>query len=246
MEARNAYVILGATGKVGQMLVQRLSQQTEHLVLKVGRNSDLLAQEYGNDPQLVHVADLTSYAQTQELFRKISAEYNVIGVAHCIGSILLKPASFLSEEEWHTTININLNSAFNVVAAVSKYVKQNAAVVLFSSAAASIGLANHEAIAAAKAGVEGLARAAAASYALKNLRFNVIAPGLSEAKMSQAFFDNPKSLEFSRKLHPLGRLGTPDKLASLAEWLLNPSNDWITGEVIHCDGGLSTLKLASN
>ena len=241
----NAYVILGATGAVGQALTQRLTQQDNTVVIKVGRNADLLAQIDANDSTLTRVVDLTSYAQTQALFAELAQKYKVIGVAHCVGSILLKPASFLTEEEWHTTININLNSAFNAVAAISKHVKQDASIVLFSSAAASIGLANHEAIAAAKAGVEGLARAAAASYAAKNLRFNVIAPGLSEAKMSRTFFDNPKSLDFSKKLHPLGRLGTPDKLASLAAWLLNPENDWLTGEVIHCDGGLATVKLVT-
>ena len=242
---KNAYVILGATGAVGSALTQRLVQLENTVVIKVGRNADLLAQIYANDATLTRVTDLTSFSQTQELFAELVQTYRIIGVAHCVGSILLKPASFLTEEEWHDTININLNSAFNVVAAITKHVKQYASIVLFSSAAASIGLANHEAIAAAKAGVEGLARAAAASYAVKNLRFNVIAPGLSEAKMSRAFFDNPKSLDFSKKLHPLGRLGTPDKLASLAEWLLNPENDWLTGEVIHCDGGLSTVKLAT-
>jgi NAD(P)-dependent dehydrogenase (short-subunit alcohol dehydrogenase family) len=240
----NAYVILGATGGVGQALTQRLAKQENTVVIKVGRNADLLAQLYPDDEALTRVTDLTSFSQTQELFAELIQKYKIIGVAHCVGSILLKPASFLTEEEWHNTIKINLNSAFNVVAAITKHVKQDTSIVLFSSAAASIGLANHEAIAAAKAGVEGLARAAAASYATKNLRFNVIAPGLSEAKMSRAFFDNPKSLDFSKKLHPLGRLGTPDKLASLAEWLLNQENDWLTGEVIHCDGGLATVKLA--
>ena len=239
----NAYVVLGATGAVGSALVHRLTQHEDIVVIKVGRNSDLLAQLYPNDQTLTRVIDLTSFSQTQELFAELVQTYKIIGVAHCVGSILLKPASFLTEEEWHSTLNINLNSAFNVVSAISKHVKQDASVVLFSSAAASIGLANHEAIAAAKAGVEGLARAASASYATKNLRFNVIAPGLSEAKMSRTFFDNPKSLEFSKKLHPLGRLGTPEKLASLAQWLLSPENDWMTGEVIRCDGGLSTLKL---
>jgi NAD(P)-dependent dehydrogenase (short-subunit alcohol dehydrogenase family) len=64
--------------------------------------------------------------------------------------------------------------------------------------------------------------------------------------MSQAFFDSPRSLDFSKKLHPLGRLGTPDKLASLAQWLLTPENDWLTGAVIPCDGGLATVKLAGS
>jgi len=237
----DAYIVLGATGAVGHALSKRLNK-TDNLVINVGRNAELLKEYYPSTAEHCRVTDLTSYKQTQDLFEQLTQDYKIIGVAHCVGSILLKPATLLTEQEWQNTININLNSAFNVVAAVTKHVKVDASIVLFSSAAASIGLANHEAIAAAKAGVEGLTRAAAASYATKNLRFNAIAPGLSEAKISQFLFNNSKSLDFSKKLHPLGRLGTGDKLASLAAWLMNPENDWITGEVIHCDGGLSTIK----
>ncbi len=238
---KNAYIVLGATGSVGYALSQRLNQKN-NLVINIGRNTELLTEYYSNAAEYCHVADLTSYQQTQDLFAQLTQNYKILGVAHCVGSIMLKPAALLTEQEWHNTININLNSAFNVVAAVTKYVKSDASIVLFSSAAAGIGLANHEAIAAAKAGIEGLTRAAAASYAAKNLRFNAIAPGLSKAKMSEFLFNSETRVNFSKKLHPLGRLGTGDKLASLAAWLMNPENDWITGEVIHCDGGLSTIK----
>jgi NAD(P)-dependent dehydrogenase (short-subunit alcohol dehydrogenase family) len=236
---QNAHVIVGATGAVGSNLLLKLSEFDAE-VIAVGRNQQLL----DNLPaKLTYQLDATDYQATQDLFCMLSEKYKIIGVAHCVGSIMLKPAAILKPEEWQSTININLNSAFNVVSSVAKHIKQDASVVLFSSAAATIGLSNHEAIAAAKAGVEGLARAAAASYAAKNLRFNVIAPGLSKAKISKPLFENQRALEISKKLHPLNRLGEPEKLASLAAWLLNPNNDWLTGEVIHCDGGLSTVKL---
>ena len=92
----------------------------------------------------------------------------VHGVANCVGSLVLKPSHLLSEEEWDATIATNLKSAFAVVrAATGVMTPQGGSIVLLSTAAARIGLANHEAISAAKAGVEGLALAAAALDAAK-------------------------------------------------------------------------------
>lgn len=241
---QQAYIILGATGAVGSALVSKIKLKRDVVAIAVGRDDNLLATLV--EPGVVETrqVDVTDYEKVHQLFAQLVTQYEVIGVAHCVGSITLKPASLITPDEWSSTLSINLTSAFNVVSAVAKHIKQNTSVVLFSSAAANIGLANHEAISAAKAGVEGLARAAAASYATKNIRFNVIAPGLSEAKMSSFLFKNERALDISKKMHGLGRVGQPEKLASLAYWLLDPENDWITGEVIHCDGGLSTLKLS--
>ena len=101
-------------------------------------------------------------------------------VVLAVGSILLTSAHRTSLDEWHTVITQNLHAAFYVVRAVTDKMQRQpdgGSILLFSTAAAQIGFANHEAIAAAKAGVEGLARATAASYAPRNIRVNVIAPG---------------------------------------------------------------------
>lgn len=239
---QQAYIITGANGAVGARLIQLLSLKGKEIIGLVRSNHD---DQSSLDHSICNykTAEVTCYQAVHDVFEAISSEYQIIGVAHCVGSIMLKPLSLVTPEEWQETIAVNLTSAFNIVSAVGKFVKQNASVVLFSSAAAKIGLANHEAIAAAKAGVEGLTRAAAASYATKNIRFNAIAPGLVESKMSKALFANERVIKASEKMHALGRLGSPEKIASLAAWLLDSENDWITGEVIHCDGGLSNIKL---
>jgi NAD(P)-dependent dehydrogenase (short-subunit alcohol dehydrogenase family) len=115
-------------------------------------------------------------------------------------------------------------------------------VLLFSSAAGRIGLANHEAIAAAKAGVIGLTLSAAATYAPRKLRFNCIAPGLVQTSMSEKITSNQSAAAFSRALHPLGRLGEPADIAPLAAVLLSDEGSWITGQVFGVDGGLATVK----
>jgi NAD(P)-dependent dehydrogenase (short-subunit alcohol dehydrogenase family) len=115
-------------------------------------------------------------------------------------------------------------------------------VVLVSSAAARIGLANHEAIAAAKAGLEGLARSAAATYARQRIRFNVVAPGLVRTPLTQGLVASELAEKASLAMHPLGRLGEPGDVARAIAWLLDPAQSWITAQVLGVDGGLADVK----
>ena len=87
----------------------------------------------------------------------------------------------------------------------------------------------------------GLARSAAASYAARNLRINVISPGLVKSKMTKRLWENSAAAAASIEMHALGRLGEPSQIASLAAWLLDPANDWITGQIIGVDGGLGSI-----
>jgi NAD(P)-dependent dehydrogenase (short-subunit alcohol dehydrogenase family) len=168
---------------------------------------------------------------------------DAVGAANLAGSILLKPAQSTSAEEFEDTIGLNLRTAFAVVRAASKTMrKQGGSVVLMSTCAAAIGLANHEAIAAAKAGVEGLMRSAAASCAASGVRFNAVAPGLVDTPLAARLTGNEASLNASKAMHPLGRIGEPAEIARVIAMLLEPANSWITGQVIGVDGGLSRIK----
>ncbi|MFM2093441.1 MAG: Levodione reductase [Planctomycetota bacterium] len=165
------------------------------------------------------------------------------GIVCCIGSVILKPAHLTSLADWQETLATNLTSAFGTVRAAYDTMRTHGgSVILMSSAAARIGMANHEAIAAAKAGVVGLMQSAAASYAARKIRFNAIAPGLVQTPLTSRIWQEPKSAEVSRGMHALGRLGEPRDVASLICWLLQPDNDWITGQVFGVDGGLATLR----
>ena len=105
-----------------------------------------------------------------------------------------------------------------------------------------MGLANHEAIAAAKAAVTGLALAAAATYLARGLRVNVVAPGLVETPMTERITGSKVSRRASEDLHPMGRLGSPQDVAPMISWLLDPGQSWVTGQAFGVDGGLSTLR----
>ena len=111
-------------------------------------------------------------------------------------------------------------------------------IVLISSAGARVGLVNHEAIAAAKAGILGLALSAAASYASRGIRVNCVAPGLVRTPLTA----NGAALKGSIAMHPLGRIGEPSDVASAIEWFLDPAQSWVTGQVLGIDGGLATLR----
>ena len=165
------------------------------------------------------------------------------GIVCCAGSILLKPAHLTTTAEWQATLAVNLSSAFGCVRAAGRLMRDaGGAVVLVSSAAARIGLANHEAIAAAKAGIIGLVKSAAATYAKQNIRFNAVAPGLVRTPLAKGLVASELAEKASVAMHPLGRLGEPDDVARAIVFLLDPAQGWITGQVLGVDGGLADLK----
>lgn len=147
-----------------------------------------------------------------------------------------------TEDEFQKTISSSLTTSFAVIRAAGKRMTEGGSVVLIASAAALTGLANHEAIAAAKAGVIGLAQSAAATYASVNLRINVVAPGMIKTPLTASILTNQLIAKASQSMHPLGRIGEPQDVAQAIVFLLNPSNSWVTGQVLAVDGGLSSIR----
>jgi NAD(P)-dependent dehydrogenase (short-subunit alcohol dehydrogenase family) len=239
---RPVHLIFGANGGIGSALARSL-RDTATLVL-AGRNANALTALGDDLDSPVVVLDACDAGAVANCVKQVVADHGrVDGIANCVGSLLLKPAHLTKPEEFDETLRINLGSAFAVVRAAAPAMrKTGGSVVLFSSAAARLGLANHEAIAAAKAAVTGLARSAAASYASWGVRFNVIAPGLVRTPLAERITSNESALEASAAMHALGKIGEPEQVASLASWLLDPAQDWVTGQEIGVDGGLATLR----
>jgi NAD(P)-dependent dehydrogenase (short-subunit alcohol dehydrogenase family) len=237
--ATGAYLILGGTGGIGQAVCAGL----QDLGVSVHAVSRTRPEPSSNETIQYHAGDVTDFDEVSRCFVAASeSDRPVTGVALCVGSILLKPAHLTTTDEWREVLDLNLTSAFAVTRAAGKYMKNGGSVVLLSSSAASIGLANHEAIAATKAGIEGLVRSAAATYAPRSLRFNAVAPGLVRTPLTEPITRNARSLEASERLHPLGRIGDPRDVASAILWLLDPAQSWVTGQVLGVDGGLATVK----
>ena len=165
------------------------------------------------------------------------------GIVNCAGSLLLKPAHLTTTADWQATLAANLTSGFGCVRAAGRLLRADGgSVVLVSSAAARVGLANHEAIAAAKAGIIGLVLSAAATYARQRIRFNAVAPGLVRTPLSKGLISSEPAEKASIAMHPLGRLGEPEEVARAIVFLLDPAQGWITGQVLGIDGGLADIR----
>jgi NAD(P)-dependent dehydrogenase (short-subunit alcohol dehydrogenase family) len=236
-------VLIGAAGGIGQCVCEQVYQGGGEAFL-IGRTADRLrplADRYGWG---FAVADASNWDQ---LSQAVSSADGVLGgvnaAINLAGSFLLKPAHLTGWNDWQETVSANLSTAFGVVRNCAPLMFSNGgSIVMVSSAAATIGLSNHEAIAACKAGIEGLVRSAAMTYASKSIRINAIAPGLVETQLSERIWGQPRAAETSLGMHPLGRFGKPDEIARAILWLASPEQSWITGQTLGVDGGLGKLK----
>lgn len=237
-------LLTGATGGIGSAVARRLAARGARLVL-VAREADrldALAAETGGLALSADVTDPDAVKATVD--RAVSDFGRLDGAANLVGSILLKPAHLTSPDEFEQTLQLNLYSAFNVLRAAAKAMyATGGTVVLMSSAAAAVGLANHEAIAAAKAGVEGLVRSAAATYAPRGIRVNAVAPGLVRTPLAARLLASEAAEQASAAMHALGRVGEPEDVAEAVCWLLDADRSaWVTGQTVRVDGGLSDVR----
>jgi 3-oxoacyl-[acyl-carrier protein] reductase len=238
------HLVIGAAGSIGSATARRLAAAGATLVLAGRDRASLeeLADELTGAE--VREVDAREIAAVDELVGEVVATHGRLdGVANLAGSVLLKPAHLTTPDEWFETLATNLTSAFAVVRAAAPAMRSGGgSIVLAASAAAQTGIANHEAIAAAKAGVIGLVRSAAATYGSRGVRVNAVAPGLVASKMTERLVANEAQAEASRQMHVLGRLGEGDDVAACVAWLLDPATSWVTGQVIGIDGGLGQVR----
>lgn len=236
-------LVIGGGGGIGSAVARDLAAAGNRVFL-TGRDAGRLAQVAGELGAQAAAVDATDFAAVDALADQAAASLGgLTGIVCCAGALLLKPAHLTSAEEWQSTLAANLTTAFATVRAAGRVLKQDGgSVVLVSSAAARIGLANHEAIAAAKAGVAGLVLSAAATYARARIRFNAVAPGLVDTPLARGITSNDLATKASIAMHPLGRLGRPEDVARGILFLLDPANDWVTGQMLGVDGGLADLK----
>lgn len=237
------FVILGAGGGIGSATARLLAARGAKLIVagRPGASLQAVAEETGG---AAHGLDATRTTEVGDAVTSAVETFGRIdGIANCVGSLLLKPAHLTTDDEWNATIATNLTSAFAAVKAGAKAMRSSGgSIALVASAAAQIGLANHEAIAAAKAGVIGLTRSAAASYSRQGIRVNAVAPGLVRTKLTDRLTSSPQAEQASLAMHALGRLGEPEDVASAIGWLLDPTQSWVTGQVIGVDGGLGSVR----
>jgi len=233
------YIIAGSTGTLGSSIAEFLSQNNDiHLI---GRDDAKLEDQASSLNCSYTVIDLNNPIEPRKFSKIIESDIEIKGLVNCIGSILIKPLHGTSIDEFNDVITTNLFSSYLLLASFARRMK-NGSAIFFSSVAGSKGLSNHEAIAAAKAGIEGFVRSAAATYAKDNLRVNAIAPSIMDSNMSQKILSSEAAIEVSKNMHPISKIGDAGDILPVVKWLLSDDAKWVTGQTIHVDGGLSTVK----
>jgi len=227
-----------------------VAQATAHVLLDAGYRVALVsrhADKISVAEALRIEADCATVAGAQSALEQARAMFGAPpgALVHAAGNTLIAPLARTREEQYRQVMAANLDSAFFTLQAFLDALakdKLEGAVVLFSSVVARIGVANHAAIAAAKAGVEGLTRSLAADYSDKGIRINCLAPGLMRSPMTERMLVNEKSVQQISAQYPLGRHGDAHDAALAAKFLIGPESGWITGQVIGLDGGFSSVR----
>lgn len=243
-EPNRRVFIGGIGGGIGSAAAKRLSS-ANWTVGGFGRPSAKWSAYKEDHPEYrLYEADATKSGEVNQAVEAFAGEHGGIDAyIHAVGNVFLKPLHMISDEEWQSVISVNLTSAFNAGRAVLGPMRKNkhGVLVFFSSVAAQAGLSNHEGIAAAKGGIAGLARSISATYASVGIRANAIAPGLVETPATNMLTGSEQARRISERMHPLGRIGTADEVASLAAWLVSEDAAWMTGQVIGMDGGMGSI-----
>ncbi len=237
-------LITGAAGGVGRAVAAQLAARGWQLIVS-SRQAANLRSAFG-DQHLQVVADCSTVAGARQILQ-MARDHQMLpsAFAHCVGNIRLGAMHRMSETDFNDCLSANLISAFHTLAAfvgALRDARSKGAAVLVSSVAARIGTPNHEAIAAAKGGLEGLVRGAAATYAAAGIRVNAVAPGIMETPAAAGIIGSSAAREAAARQYPLPGIGSPNELAELMVWLLSDKAPRVTGQVWALDGGFSSIR----
>jgi NAD(P)-dependent dehydrogenase (short-subunit alcohol dehydrogenase family) len=227
MKNRNV-VIIGGNSGIGKSVVEKLETQGANVFA------------YSKSGAIGKQLDITENFEIIE-----GLPERIDGLVYCPGTINLKPFHRFTIEDFKDDYEVNVLGAVRVLQACMKGLKKSgsASVVFYSTVAVRVGLGFHSSISSAKGALEGLAKSLAAEWAPSKIRVNVIAPSLTDTPLASNLLGNDEKREASNKRHPLGRYGQPEDISSSTIFLLSEESSWMTGQVLHLDGGISSIKV---
>jgi 3-oxoacyl-[acyl-carrier protein] reductase len=225
-------LIIGGSSGIGKALVNQL--QNDNNLFVANRTDE------GLD---LNKITYIQYDATDGVLDISQMPSQLDGFVYCPGSINLRPFKGLKPETFSKDFEINVLGAVQSLQSVLKNLLESpqASLVFFSTVAVQTGMPFHASVAASKGAIEGLTRSLAAEYAPK-LRVNTIAPSLTNTPLASKFLNNEIKLEKANERHPLKYIGSADDIANTARFLLSDESKWMTGQIIHLDGGIGDLK----
>lgn len=224
------YLLVGSSSAIASKVIEKLKEQG-HELWTISRSEMEVASQH----KVLNI--VTDYIPENFLPDTLH------GLIYFPGTIILKPFHRISVDEFMMEYQINFIGAVKSIQAALPALKRgNGSVVLISTVAATIGLGFHASIASSKAALEGLSKSLAAEYA-PTIRFNVVAPSITDTPLAEKLLNTEEKKLNSGKRHPLNRVGESEDIASAILFLLGKESSWITGQTLHVDGGMSSLKV---
>jgi 3-oxoacyl-[acyl-carrier protein] reductase len=229
------YLIVGGSSGIGLEITKRLAKDGNR-VFVISRNQNQLHQTDN--------IEFLSFDVLSDSGTFPSIDDDLSGIAYCPGSINLKHFKIFKEQDYLDDFRINALGAVKVIGQYLPNLKKanKSSIVLFSTVAVQTGMPYHTSVAMAKGAVEGLTRTLAAEFA-PNIRVNAIAPSLTDTPMANRLLSSDEKREVSAKRHPLNLIGKAEDISNAAYYLLSEKSNWVTGQIFHIDGGISSLRL---
>jgi NAD(P)-dependent dehydrogenase (short-subunit alcohol dehydrogenase family) len=232
-------VVTGAAGGIGLSIAETLSEAQAEVLL-VDRKADVeeVARGLG---AASHVADLSEGTSAGEVVERAVEEWGRIDfLVNAAGVQARGPAIGLSDEDWETLHAVNLRAVFRACTAAARRMvesRNGGAILNLASISSTVGVPGIVPYGAMKGGVLQLTKGLAVELAPHGVRVNAVAPGyVSTAMTEELWRDEDRRAEVTARI-PLGRFASPEEIAPAALFLLSAAAGYITGEVLHVDGG---------
>lgn len=245
-------VITGGNSGIGFGIAKEFVKEGAKGVIH-GRNQEKLekSQNELGDSFIAIKGDVTKLNDLDELFKKTSAKFGkidalIVNAGGGVGSKTLMPLAEITEESFDLMTDLNLKSAYFTVQKSLPYLNDGASVIFIGSIASELGVPGFSAYCAAKAAVRSLARTFSAELLGRNIRVNVISPGIIDTPVFKAIGIPDEEIPnvqgvFIQKT-PLGRMGRPSEIGTVATFLASDESSFIVGEEINVDGGILGVK----